>query len=112
MRMHINWGVTSGNTRSIAQRKDVLGTTSGAGLAPNSNVWHYVEIKIVAATSGSVTIRVDGVTKLTITGINTTDGSNRYVSVNIVAAPQWRLDDFYICDSTGSANNTFSARRL
>jgi hypothetical protein len=108
----IRWGtVSSGELSFHNYQGTVLGTTSGAGLAPGGNVWKYVEAKIVVGTgtSGSVQIKVDGVTKLTLTGVNTsnTGGDTVYNWFNTDATSQYRIDDMYLCDSSGSVNNNF-----
>ena len=72
--------------------------------------WHYIEIKLnIHPTTGSYTVKVDGVTQLSNTGLETDSGGtganiqfwSSGVSSNV------RLDDMYFCDNTGAQNNDF-----
>lgn len=80
-----------------------------------NNTWYYFEAKIVVhATAGSVTLRRDGVTFNTTTGINTSASGNAqangiYLGTNVGGSGGCRFycDDFYACDGTGTANNDF-----
>lgn len=92
------------------------GAQSGAATSTplSASVYQYFEIKIVAGTgtSGSVTIRQDGVQTLALTGINTgaatideigfpwsSDGGNYGL--------EGCIDDLYICNTAGTLNNDF-----
>jgi hypothetical protein len=88
-----------------------LGTTSGAGVT-NGSGWHYVEFKILCHSSaGSVDVHVDGVSRLSVSGVNTARDEYTYYSViNMHAMAQNRLDDIYIADDTGAINNDFLGR--
>jgi hypothetical protein len=87
----------------------LLGTTSGAGLAQGT--WSYVEVMVKChATAGTVEVRVNGVTKLSLTGVNTKAGADNYHNVvELAAANGWipTYDDWYVCDNSGSLNNNF-----
>ena len=87
----------------------LLGTTSGTGLAQGT--WSYVEVKVKChATAGTVEVRVNGVTKLSLTGVNTKAGPDNYHDVvALAAAGGWipTYDDWYVCDDSGPLNNNF-----
>jgi hypothetical protein len=62
------------------------------------------------ATAGTVEVRVNGVTKLSLTGVNTKAGADNYHNVvELAAANGWipTYDDWYVCDNSGSLNNNF-----
>jgi hypothetical protein len=88
--------------------------TSAAGVLDGN--WHYVEMSAtINTTTGSVTVKVDGTTVISFTG-NTKNGGTstnidtlRFKTGRYVANPiaTISIDDLYICDGTGTVNNTF-----
>ena len=102
-------GRTTGElTVYAANLSTILGTTSGAGLTYGSG-WHYVEVKIVVGTAGSVEIRVDGSQRLLVTSVNTTNAAHDayYSCINFDIATQYRIDDIYVADGSGTLHNSF-----
>jgi hypothetical protein len=110
----------SGGNLSIARGVSVvLGTTTTPPIAPN--VWNFIEFKVTFATgaTGSAEVRVNGVVVLSLTSIQTAASAN--ASANVVeigatnvfsyggfsSANGAAYDDVYICDTTGSLNNTY-----
>ena len=93
------------------------GTTIGsttAGATFTMGVWHYLEVKVTFNGSSGVAIcKLDGVTVLNGTSLNTNNSGNNFanqVSVGNRAASvniQGNIDDCYICDTSGSRNNDF-----
>ena len=73
------------------------------------NEWYYMELKVFChPTSGTVEVRIDGVTVISLTGINTQAGANTYHNkVSLVGAQYNYFDDFYICDGSGTTVNNF-----
>jgi len=75
--------------------------------------YHYLELDVVigSGTSGSVTVRLDAHTVLTLSATNTQATANASWSVLMLASAansfDLRIDDVYVCDSNGSVNNTF-----
>jgi hypothetical protein len=76
--------------------------------------YHYVEAKIFSdATSGTVEIRVNGCPILNLASVNTlnTGGAITNVMVgysqDIFHKADTNLDDYYVCDGSGSTNNDF-----
>ncbi len=87
-----------------------LGFTTGARI--RAGVWNYIEIKIkVHASTGTVDIKVNGVSVMSVTGKNTDQAaSSQATKVALCGATstnQSTFDDFYVCDKGGSDNNTF-----
>lgn len=70
--------------------------------------WHYFELKVVCHdTAGSYEVRVDGITVLSDTNIDTrAGGDTRYVRFRMDEINQY-MDDIYICDTDGTTNNDF-----
>lgn len=84
----------------------VLGGTGPGVIAPNR--WFGVEIEITHAASGSVTVWVNGVEVLALTGVATNFSGNSYAgqvrlaeSLNVGAY----FDDYRVWDNTGSTQN-------
>lgn len=83
----------------------------GSGSLP-LNIWRYLEIKIVIHdTTGSVTIKVDGLTVISYTGIDTKQSAagTKWSSVSFTSASNGSLcvDDIYILDTSGATCNDF-----
>src|SRR5574337_15066 len=89
------------------------GTTLGTGTTPlTSGVWYYVEMKaVIHDTAGSVELRLNGVTEISLSGIDTRNGANGVITQIKLGcfgnAPQKYFDDLYVCDTSGSVNNDF-----
>ena len=93
------------------------GTTSGTLLASSANAllggsWNFIEAKITIADSGGTfEARVNGDVWVTYTG--DTKYSSTLATANSIrlyglpsAINSW-YDDFYICDATGTVNNSY-----
>lgn len=91
-----------------------LGTTAPVLTA---NAWHHVEAKVfISDTVGTVEVRVNGVTVIELTGVDTKNSSNSTIDqlrpnncyhFTASAAPTLWTKDFVIWDDTGSVNNDF-----
>lgn len=90
-------------------------TRNGTVLATSTNTLtldthYYIEFKaLINASTGTYEVRVNGTSTnwCVGTGANTGTGNIGQVRLQGGAATMW-FDDFYICDTTGSApNNTF-----
>lgn len=95
-------------------------TLLGTSLAIPFNVWIFIEVKVVIhASAGSVEIRVNGDTLLSISGVVTSSAGNAYANLIGVGQPSGQSDpsvsaadgqlhtDWYMCDGTGTTNNDF-----
>jgi hypothetical protein len=99
--------------------------TSGAGLTVKCGAttlttvnyqfvtgrWYFLEVKAKCSpTVGTVTIRIDGITIYSGTGLNTQAGSFAYHDIfqwSSLGANTPQYDDIHILDTTGSVNNDF-----
>jgi len=95
--------VYKGNT-VIAQTSEIL---------VRSNKWIYVEFKVICDNiNGSYELRVNGATILLDSGIDTQENQPYHDQVQIRGLQSSanytpHIDDYYICDSTGSKHNDF-----
>lgn len=72
--------------------------------------WVYIELKIsFSATTGSIDLRVNGNSVISVSGVNTLCGLASVSVLNLAGSGVVvnYFDDFYICDTTGSVNNDF-----
>lgn len=88
-----------------------LGTSAATGIVV-VNTWHFIEVKFtINNATGSVEVRVDGVTALALSGIDTQNSANAYVTAMQICGPDGvnsaDFDNFYFCDNTGTLNNDF-----
>jgi hypothetical protein len=89
------------------------GTALGASTqALHTNVWYYVESSLLCHPSaGAATVRVDGVTWLDLTGVNTQPDLGGLPTQIVLGSThpygaEVRYDDLYICDAQGSGRFT------
>lgn len=106
---HITILFTSGQNISIIRGGTTLATSTGT--LP-LNAWIYVEVHArVDDTTGSVEVRIDGsnTNYVSYSGDTKNAGTNNTIDrVRFYNAYSNSLiDDIYICDGTGSLNNTF-----
>jgi len=100
----------NGTELELKRGSTVLGTTSGLGLT--TDTWYWLELKVVCHDStGSYELRIGESDVLSASGVDTQDGTAIYEKVVLgntsYSNTEFRYDDFYICDSTGSDNNDF-----
>ncbi len=96
--------------RGASQSGGVLLGTSGNNSFP-TNSWFYLEVDVlISATVGKVTVYINGVAILAMTGINTRSGANTILDSIIIGKIVNEtnnfgslIDDFYICDKTSGA---------
>jgi hypothetical protein len=76
--------------------------------------WYYIELKaVIDPSAGSFEVRVDGVTWISGTGLNTRATANSQANGLLLSngvgggASLASWDDVYCCDTTGTANNDF-----
>jgi len=72
-----------------------------------ANQWNFVEIKYTVGASGSYEVRVNGITVLSATGVDTDWTGEGEVSAHSFRASYngQQLDDIYICDDSGPEFN-------
>lgn len=99
------WRYTSNNNGTL------LGTSSNNVITVGN--WHYVEMEVVLSTTvGRITIKVDGVTQVNVTGANTQNAGSALCDMlhtgyttNLIGQNfmgTYRLDDLYILDTATS----------
>ena len=119
---------TSGNSNMVILGVQSDGTivvrtadVGGSILASSGNFklvaggYNHIEMKVFhSATVGTIEVRVDGITRINATGVNTGAGpcgqiwigsTNGFLSGS--GQPSVNIDDFYVWDTTGSHNNDF-----
>lgn len=93
------------------QTTTFLGMTA-TGLVTNG-AYAYIEMKAkIDDAVGTVEVRVNGTSVLTLTGIDTRNAGNAYVNSvrlghDVGSNVEGLFDDCYICDTSGSTNNDF-----
>ena len=98
------------NTVPVLSRTDVqIGVADGIG-----NTFPIVKTKVVFNdTTGSIVVKVDGVTVLSVSGIDTVATGNVectqvvFGTSNTNQAVTWYMDDLHVFDGLGSVNNDF-----
>lgn len=104
----VNLRQATGGELAVYRDGTLLATTSGLGL--QTGTWYWIELKVVCGDSGSYELRVGGINKLSASGVDTKAGSNDYhTRVGWIgpANGAMYIDDIYILDGSGSANNDF-----
>lgn len=106
--------VNSAGQLLVTRNGTTLGTTSAT--IPQ-NVWNYIQLKAtISSTAGTIEVRLNGTTVLSLTGQNTRATTNDYANRvrfgglnigNFNSVPQILIDDVYICDGSGSDNSDF-----
>ncbi len=106
------WGINlrqSLTELSIYRGSTLLGTTSGADI--HAGNWHYIELKVKChASAGTYEIKLGGVTIGSGTGLNTKTGTHDYynrVGFAAISTTNSLYDDWYVCDASGTLNNTY-----
>lgn len=101
--------LTAGSLGVYRGTSTLLGTALRFNAGPQQ--WFYVEMKAKCDNSaGTVEVRVNGTTVLTLTNVDTQNAAQGYYdSVRVQSAGLSGLvfDDFYIADISGSTNNDF-----
>jgi hypothetical protein len=86
----------------------IIATTAGTPLAAGS--WHYVELKCtINDTTGTAIVHLDEVEVINFTGDTKNAGTNSTIdAISLPGAVNGIVDDFYVYDATGSAQNDFA----
>jgi hypothetical protein len=105
--VNIRWTPTG--QFAIYNQDTLLGTTGGTALS--TGIWYYVEFKIYCHESaGTYEVHVGEVSVGSGSSLDTMAGSDSFydrVRITGCYGSSYYIDDFYICDSTGAANNDF-----
>lgn len=115
---NLNYQVTIGTTASGAIRAwrgseagTVIGTSVATGIIA-TGTWYFIEAKVtISDTVGVIEVRVDGVTVLTLSGIDTKNSSAAYTTGVVITGQNGvntaDFNSFYYCDDSGTLNNSF-----
>lgn len=95
----------------VSRNGTALASTSGLGLV--ADVWYYIECKFfLHDATGTVEVRVNGVTVINATGLDTKNAGTKAVYDSFVFKGQGSsvnvdFDDLYILNGAGGAYNAF-----
>lgn len=105
---HLYLSYTSSTGIGLYRSTTLLGS---ATIAPLS--WQYLEISAtIADAGGTVTVKINGTTVISFTGDTKNAGTNTTLDRLVIGCfnsltHTSAFDDLYICNGTGSTNNTF-----
>lgn len=103
--------VASGGVATFQAQRNGTNLGSAASATVPFSTWHYIEMQAtIDPSAGAVSVWLDGVQIINLTGQNTRATSNSYVNTvaleSIIATfGNCYADDFYVIDTTGSYNN-------
>lgn len=104
---HVNIQVTNHTTLTVRRNTSTLGSPITLPYDLRAS-WVYVEMKAVIHDSlGYVEVRVNGETVYVFNGDTKNGGSGLIDSIFTGSDGACMLDDMYVCDDTGAANNDF-----
>jgi len=114
----LDLAVRSNGTFEVTRGGTVLGVSDPGALTLTENTYAFLELRATIGPAGSVALRVNGVTLLSLAGVNTqvsaNSSANELVLGNLriglpsAAGTTVDYDDLYVLDSTGAApHNTF-----
>lgn len=89
-----------GTGHIVAKRGGTTLDTS-VNVFPAANAYYHIEIVSVTGDTGSVEIKVDGVTWLTLSGVDTKNGGTGLIDTLVVSSNSRPLTDLIITDGSG-----------
>lgn len=109
---HLDLRIDTSKAILVTRNGTTLGTTTENLL---ENTWYYLELKAtIHDTTGSYELRINGVSVLSGTDVDTRNGANAYVNQLSLGTPSltgnafiFKFDDVYLLDTSGSTNNDF-----
>jgi hypothetical protein len=111
---HVKIGVdVNGYIQVINGSGTTIGASSGSVIVPGA--WQHIEVKVLVDGSvGTLQVRVEGVTKVNLTGVNTrnhaTDTNVYSLSIGEPSnanSTTFYIKDFVVWDATGTQNTDF-----
>ena len=78
-----------------------------------AGVWYYLEMKVTISDTGSVVVKVNGITDISASPVDTRNAATGYCDTIVLggqggsAGGDIVMDDIYVCDDTGGTNNDF-----
>jgi protein involved in polysaccharide export with SLBB domain len=106
-------GSLAGGGATLDAQRNGVSLGSPSAVVFTYGTWHFVELQAtIHPTAGSTTLKLDGNVIQSFTGVNTQNTGNAFANQAYLAGAQngfatQYFDDFYVCDTTGTANNTF-----
>jgi hypothetical protein len=106
----------------VQSNEFIHGTTWGtsSSAVPFGGTWNFLEFQIVMGTAGtgnngSIIVRINGITVLSLSGLDTAFDNTPSVNNITIGYPYgfpssgdgYNIDDLYVCDGNGTVNNTF-----
>lgn len=91
------------------RRGDQSGTVLGTATIPSTG-WFYIELSAtIDSTVGTAVLRINGSTVVNYSGNTKNGGTNTTIdTISVSGSIQGHyFDDMYMCDGTGTTNNTF-----
>ena len=105
--INVTFNPTVPSTVVLKRGSTTLSTTTLASTLL-TNTWYYVEVKSFCHdTSGAVEVRINGATVVSISGIDTKNGADAFCDRVRIYLEYGYIDDYYICDGTGTSLNNF-----
>jgi hypothetical protein len=105
--VHVDVRSTAAGAITFTRNGTVLGTSTHTFAA---GVWHHIQVKFtISDAAGTGTVRVDGQTEISVSGVDTKNGGTTGLVDTIIltntASSIASFDDFFIWDTTGGTNN-------
>ncbi len=112
-----NLSLTTNGSGQLRLIRDTSTLWTGTDVEPVGTWLHY-ELKVVLdhTANGAVTLRRNGQIVAALTGVQTRIAAGDVIdavraSENIASTRTFRIDDLYVCDGAGTANNDFLGQR-
>jgi hypothetical protein len=106
---HCGLDMTSAGNLEFMRSSTIVEVTTNTPI--QTGQWYYIEFQVlIDDTVGTYEVKVDGVTELSGTGVDTKAGAeDNVVGFSLIGATfsDTQYDDFYLLDSTGLTNNDF-----
>lgn len=107
--LRLQWNIDGSLSVKNSSTSAII-ATSAPGVIPQG-AWQYIECRYKFGAAGDFQVRVNGVDVFNLTGIDTRGAATSFQGVTLATygsgSKKMYFDDFYVCDTTGSSNNTF-----
>lgn len=114
--LHMSVYIDTSGKLAVARSTTLLAVSTTPS-NPVDTLWHHIQVKVVISdTVGEIVVIMDGVTEISLSGIDTRNAGAGVISQVRLGAcgatgtgarcHSW-WDDFAVADSSGSVNNTY-----
>jgi len=106
-------GASSGQMKMAVYRGDAVTLLGTSTYEVADDTWYYIEFKTtIHDTTGAYEVRVDGVNRLSASGVDTRNGATGVFNTFRVSCPvngsnNTFIDDLYVLDGSGGSMNDF-----